>query len=89
MKTKKGFYLRNVCGEHIIVAEGKENIDFTNIISMNESSAYLWNEVQSKDCFDIDSLTDLLLQRYDIDHETAHKDAEELIKQWQTAGIIE
>ena len=24
MKTKKGFVLRNVCGENIIVAEGKE-----------------------------------------------------------------
>ena len=43
MKAKKGFKLRNVCGEHVIVAEGIDNVDFTNIISMNESSAYLWN----------------------------------------------
>ena len=42
MKAKKGFKLRDVCGEKIIVAEGKENIDFSNIISMNESAAYLW-----------------------------------------------
>ena len=40
MKAKKGFKLRTVCGESIIVAEDKENIDFSNIISMNESSAY-------------------------------------------------
>ena len=46
MKVKNGFNLREVCGEHIIVAEGDENIDFSNIISMNESSAYLWEEVQ-------------------------------------------
>ena len=39
MKAKKGFNLRNVCGEQIIVAEGKENIDFSNIISMNEFSS--------------------------------------------------
>ena len=32
MKAKKGFNLRNVCGEQLIVAEGKENIDFSNII---------------------------------------------------------
>ena len=48
MKIKKGFVLRNVCGENIIVAEGKENIDFTKIISMNESSAYLWKNVEGK-----------------------------------------
>ena len=32
MKAKPGFNLRNVCGEQIIVAEGKENIDFSNIL---------------------------------------------------------
>ena len=38
MKTKPGFTLRDICGEYIIVAEGLENIDFSNIISLNESS---------------------------------------------------
>lgn len=51
MKAKKGFKLRNVCGEHVIVAEGIDNVDFTNIISMNESSAYLWNEISSLNFF--------------------------------------
>ena len=46
MKTKNGFNLRNVCGEHIVVAEGKENIDFSNIISMNETAAILWQHNQ-------------------------------------------
>ena len=57
MKVKNGFNLREVCGENIIVAEGDENIDFSNIISMNESSAYLWQEVQKLDNFTIDTLT--------------------------------
>ena len=39
MKAKTGFSLRTVCGENIRVAEGGENIDFSNIISMNERSA--------------------------------------------------
>ena len=42
MRKKPGFNLRDVCGEQIVVAEGKENIDFSNIISMNETSAFLW-----------------------------------------------
>ena len=49
MKIKKGFVLKDICGESIIVAEGKENIDFTKIISMNESSAFLWESVKDKD----------------------------------------
>ena len=41
MKAKPGFNLRDVCGEQIIVAEGKENIDFSERkfrISMERSS---------------------------------------------------
>ena len=89
MRAKKGFKLRNICGENIIVAEGKENIDFTNIISMNETSAFLWEQIEQKDNFDAETLTKLLLDNYDVDKETALNDASELIKQWLEAEIIE
>ena len=89
MRAKKGFKLRNICGENIIVAQGKENIDFTNIISMNETSAFLWEQIEQKDNFDAETLTELLLDNYDVDKETALNDASELIKQWLEAEIIE
>lgn len=89
MKVKNGFNLREVCGENIIVAEGDENIDFSNIISMNESSAYLWQEVQKLNNFTIDTLTQLLCEQYEIDEVTAKKDVTTLATQWAAAGIIE
>ena len=89
MKVKNGFNLREVCGEHIIVAEGDENIDFSNIISMNESSASLWEEVQKMDTFTVDNLVELICNQYEIDETTARKDAIALAAQWGTAGIIE
>ena len=89
MRAKKGFKLRNICGENIIVAEGKENIDFNNMISMNETSAFLWEQIEQKDNFDAETLTELLLDNYDVDKETALNDASELIKQWLEAEIIE
>ena len=88
MKTKKGFVLRNVCGENIIVAEGKENIDFTKIISMNETAAYLWKNVEGKE-FDSDTLMSLLIDEYEVDDATANKDAKNIAKQWIEAGIAE
>jgi hypothetical protein len=87
MKTKKGFRLRNICGENIIVAEGVENIDFSRIISMNESSAYLWKKVEGQDFTEKD-LTDYLTEEYDVDEETAQKDVTTLIAKWLDAGII-
>ena len=88
MNTKKGFVLRNVCGENIIVAEGKENIDFTKIISMNETAAYLWKNVEGKE-FDSDTLMSLLINEYEVDDATANKDAKNIAKQWIEAGIAE
>ena len=88
MKTKKGFVLRNVCGENIIVAEGKENIDFTKIISMNESSAYLWKNVEGKE-FTAETLRDLLLDEYEVDSTTAGNDAKTVVEEWVKAGIAE
>ena len=88
MKTKKGFVLRNVCGENIIVAEGKENIDFTKIISMNETAAYLWKNVEGKE-FDSDTLMSLLINEYEVDDATANKDAKNIAKQCIEAGIAE
>lgn len=88
MKAKLGFNLRVVCGENIIVAEGEENIDFSNIISMNESSAYLWQNIQGKE-FTHEDLVGLLTQEYEVDEATAMKDVKALTELWLQAGIIE
>ncbi len=89
MKAKKGFNLREVCGEQIIVAEGKENIDFSNIIRMNESSAYLWKKVQQMESFTADDLAQLLTEQYEVEYEVALKDATTLASHWVEAGIVE
>lgn len=88
MKKKKGFKLRTVCGEHVIVAEGRENIDFSKIISLNDSAAYLWEKCGDGD-FSVDDLVALLLEEYDVDEPTAREDASQLTCQWVEAGIAE
>ena len=94
MKAKQGFNLREVCGEQIIVAEGKENIDFTNIISMNETSAFLWNSISGKE-FTYDDLAQLLVDNYQIDENTpldferAREDVKNVVEKWIEAGIVE
>lgn len=88
MKTKHGFRLRSICGENIIVAEGIENIDFSRIISMNESSAYLWQKVAETE-LDEDTLTHLLVEEYEVSDEQARADVKQLMQKWLEAGIIE
>lgn len=89
MRTKKGFNLRSVCGEYIIVAEGEENIDFSNVISMNESSALLWKNLQQRESFTVDDMAALLTSKYNVDRTTAFGDSSTLAAQWAESGIIE
>ena len=88
MKTKQGFNLRNICGEYIIVAEGESNIEFSKIISMNESSACLWKNSQCKE-FTCEDLVKLLTDEYEVDETTASKDVTVLVETWKEAGILE
>ena len=88
MNIKKGFRLRNICGENVVVAEGIENIDFSKIISMNESAAYLWQKVEGTS-FTADDLGRLLCEEYEVDEATAYKDAQTVCRQWLEAGIAE
>ena len=80
--------MRSICGEQVIVAEGKENIDFSKIISMNETSAFLWNNIQGKE-FTHDDLVDLLTETYQVDAQKALEDVTRLVENWKSAGIIE
>lgn len=88
MKAKPGFSLRNVCGEHIIVAEGQDNIDFSKVISMNESAAYLWQAVNGRE-FTVETLAAMLMDEYEVDSDTAAMDAKEIADKWLEAGITE
>lgn len=87
MKIKEGFKLRNICGEKVIIAEGRENIDFTKMFSLNESSAFLWESVADSD-FNATTLKNLLLEEYDVDEATAQNDAERILKEWSNLGLI-
>ena len=88
MKIKKGFELREVCGEHIIVAYGKENIDFNKVISLNESATFLWKSIVDRD-FDASTLASLLQEEYEVDAETARRDASALLDEWIKVGLVE
>ena len=87
MRTKKGYRLRPLGKEYILVAEGLEVENANQMISMNATGAFLWEAVEGKD-FDAETLAQLLVDEYGIDIETAKKDVMPLLQTWEKAGII-
>lgn len=89
MKAKKGFITREVCGETVLLATGEENIDFTNIISLNETAKFLWEKASCQEAFTVDNMVCWLTDEYEVGEEEALADCRELVEQWAEAGILE
>lgn len=89
MRIKKGFINRNICGESVLLATGQDNIDFTNIISLNETADFLWKKLSELDAFDIEDMVKLITSEYEVDEVQATTDCKELIQKWTDAGLLE
>lgn len=88
MKTRKGYSLRSLGNEFILVADGLEAVDFTHMVSMNGSAAFLWKKVEGKE-FDTEMLASLLMEEYGINHDQAAHDVESLLQTLKSANLIE
>ena len=88
MKIKKGFVLRTICGEHVVSGEGLDQVNFSKLVSLNETAAYLWAAVEGKE-FDADTLKDLLLERYEVAEDVAARDAAALLDKWSEMDLVE
>ena len=88
MKIKEGFVLRQMCGENIVAGEGLQHINFNKLLSLNESAAYLWKELEGKE-FTQEDMAELLIARYGIDKKLAMTDSEKLMTVWAEVGVAE
>ena len=87
MKINKGFQLRDICGEKVIIAEGLENMNFSKLISLN--AAYIWEAISKMQSFDANTMAKLLLDEYDVTEDEALTDANNLLTEWKAQGLIE
>lgn len=87
MKIKDGFVLRTICGQHVVSGEGTANVNYSSLITLNDTAAYLFKNLQGKD-FTEETAVELLLQEYEVDRDTAAKDVKALVAKWQEIGLV-
>ncbi|MBR6346260.1 MAG: PqqD family protein [Bacteroidales bacterium] len=89
MKIKEGFVLRTICGQNVISGEGTRNVNFSKLVSLNETAAFLFQKVQGIE-FDAGTIAELILSEYEgVDRERALADAKNLCAQWVEVGIAQ
>lgn len=77
MKIKSGYMLREVAGHNVVFPLGSRTAEFTGLITLNETGAFLWNnmkeEITEKD------LVNRLVGEYKVEIATAEQDVSEFI----------
>ena len=88
MKLNKDLVLREVGGEYMIVNPFSDTVDMTQVYSLNETAAWLWQQMEGKE-FTVADMVAVLREEYEVDEETATSDLTELCQQWKAAGLAQ
>ena len=86
MKIKEGFILREVAGSFIVVAVGEAVKTYNGVITLNETSAFLWNKL-IKGATEKE-LVDALLNEYEVEKEDAVKGVKSFINKLVEAKLV-
>lgn len=78
MKIKEGFVLRKVDKKYIVIPVGVEVIEFTGMMTLNESGKTLFEALQKEST--AESLTIKLVETYDVTYDEALSDVLDFIK---------
>ena len=87
MKIVKEFILREIAGECVLVPTGATTQEFNGLITMSDTARFIWENMEKAES--LEEMIQMILDEYEIDEETAKKDAIGFISQLLQAGFVE
>ena len=69
--------LRDVVGDHVVIARGPAAIEFNGVLILNDSCAFLWNQLQ--DYVSVKEMAESLKAEYSIEMDRAVQDVEQCV----------
>lgn len=84
---KPDFLVHDIAGEQILIGGG-EQINFSKMLMLNETSAYLITELKSRTTATDSELAQCLTEQYDVAPEEALNDVQELLRQLEEQGVV-
>ena len=86
MKVKEGFILRSMGEDHLVVPVGAATVDFRCIITLNDSGAFLWEQLQNERTEQ--ELVEALLGEYDVTEDVAARDVAVFVDNLRKAELL-
>ena len=87
MIIKSDYVLRHVMDYYLILGIGKDAYVPNEIMSLNETGAFLWEQLKTG--AEPADLTASLVREYEVDEETAEKDVETFLGRLREKGMID
>ena len=87
MKIKDGFILRKIADSYVVVPVGSLSLDFSGVITLNETGAFLFELLQKG--ADREELLSKLLEEYNVTPEKADADLEIFLQKVKEADVLE
>jgi hypothetical protein len=87
MKIKDQYVLKKLAGKNIVVPIKEEAVNFNGIITLNETSVFLFERLKSDAT--VDDLIIALTECYEVDIETAKTDILSFIDILKQKGMID
>ena len=87
MKIKDGFLLKKIAGSTVVVPVGDTLVNLQLMLSLNESGAFLWQQLQ-KDCTK-DDLLAAMQAEYAVDAATAAADIDAFLNTLKENHILD
>lgn len=86
MKRSPNFLMRQVAGSWVVVPVGAAAREFPGMIRLNQSGKLIWELLEREQT--ADSLTQALLDRYDVTETQARQDAEAFLAKLTSVGAL-
>lgn len=86
MKIKDGFILREIAGNFIVIAIGNAVKDFNGVITLNETGAFLWKQLENGATKE--QLLEALLNEYEVDNQVAEQHIDKFIEKLTNAQLL-
>ena len=87
MKLKKGFVMRKIAGECVVISTASE-LNLNGVITLNSTAQTIWKALESG-VETIDELVRALTDEYDVDEALARKAAESFVKKLKELNFLE
>ena len=87
MKIKNNFVLKKIAGSYVVVPVRTRAVDFSGIIKLSESGAFLWKLLEKG--ADREELIEKMLEEYAVDEATAAADIDRFVAKLREADLIE